>query len=210
MTSAGFDIEFVFKGDQQYSSAFEKAAERWERIIVDDLPDVGKIDDLRIQVHVANIDGAGGVLGQAAPTFVRTDGGLPCKGLMRFDVSDVADMRADGTLVSVIMHEMGHVLGLGTLWDAFNFIDRANAGYTGEHALAAYRQLTGNLTTPSIPLETTGGAGTAFGHWSEARFDDEIMTGYAGGDMDVSSVTIGALEDLGYAVNYAYADAFVL
>jgi hypothetical protein len=131
---------------------------------------------------------------------------------MEFDVSDVTAMAARGTLVSAITHEMGHVLGLGTLWgaDSFNFIDRANAGYTGEHALAAYRQLSGDPTASFIPLEITGGAGTAFSHWSEARFGDEIMTGYVDRDMPVSAMTIGALEDLGYTVNQAYAEAFVL
>ena len=36
---------------------------------------------------------------------------------MSFDTADLAQMAADGTLVDVITHEMGHVIGIGTIWD---------------------------------------------------------------------------------------------
>ena len=36
---------------------------------------------------------------------------------MSFDTADLAQIEADGSLVRVIMHEMGHVLGIGTIWD---------------------------------------------------------------------------------------------
>lgn len=39
---------------------------------------------------------------------------------MEFDEADVAQLEADGELEAVILHEMAHVLGLGTLWDTFN------------------------------------------------------------------------------------------
>ena len=35
---------------------------------------------------------------------------------MGFDSADLNMMQRDGTLKSVILHEMGHVLGIGTLW----------------------------------------------------------------------------------------------
>ena len=35
---------------------------------------------------------------------------------MSFDTADLARMEADGSLTDVILHEMGHVLGFGTLW----------------------------------------------------------------------------------------------
>ena len=36
---------------------------------------------------------------------------------MQFDVADMAKLISNGTLQSVVLHEMGHVLGIGTLWD---------------------------------------------------------------------------------------------
>ncbi len=127
---------------------------------------------------------------------------------MEFDVADMKAMSAHGTLTAVITHEMGHVLGLGTLWDRFDFIDRPRGGYTGENTLAQYRALSGDTDASFVPLETGGGRGTAYGHWSENVFGDEIMTGYVDRDMPISRVTVAALEDLGYTVNYAAADPF--
>jgi hypothetical protein len=37
-----------------------------------------------------------------------------------------------------------------------------------------------------------------------------MMTPYFNGDMPISRVTIGALEDLGYTVSYAQADPYHL
>ena len=78
----------------------------------------------------------------------------PTTEIMRFDSADVAQMAANGTLTAVIMHEMGHVLGLGTLWQNLGL--RNGYNYTGAHALAEYRALTGNPNATSIPLETNG------------------------------------------------------
>ena len=36
--------------------------------------------------------------------------------MMQFDSADLASLEAQGQLVNVILHEMGHVLGLGTIW----------------------------------------------------------------------------------------------
>ena len=42
---------------------------------------------------------------------------LPYHGTMQFDAADVEDMFNNGTLLGVITHEIGHILGFGTLWD---------------------------------------------------------------------------------------------
>ncbi len=204
-----FDIEFTFSGSKKFIGAFEEAADRWERIITKGLPPVGEVDDLHIEARVVPIDGPGGILGQAGPTALRTKGSLPYEGVMRFDKADMRGMVADGTLVGVITHEMGHVLGLGTLWETFDFIDERAAGYTGRHAVAAYKSWVGeSAVAPFVPLETEGGRGTAFSHWSETMFTEEMMTGFADGGMPISRMTVGALKDLGYVVNYRAADPF--
>ncbi|RIX44184.1 MAG: hypothetical protein D3M94_15915 [Rhodocyclales bacterium GT-UBC] len=211
--ASGFSIDVAFSGGSQYQSYFTAAAQRWATVITGDLPDVGSIDDLRISASVSSIDGVGGILGQAGAQGVRSNGGLPYSGVMQFDQADVDSMIAQGTFASVVLHEMGHVLGFsGYFFNLHGLLNPSNPyQYIGTHALQAYRSLNpqaGNY----VPIEQLGGSGTAGSHWSEAVFNTELMTGYAENSppMPLSIVTIGALQDLGYTVNYAAADAFML
>lgn len=199
---------------------FQLAADRWSQLIMGDLPDVAyqgrTIDDVEITATAPFIDGPYGELGRAGPRQLRQTGSrLPYTGIMQFDSADLAMMETDGLLFGVILHEMGHVLGLGTLWGQKNLITAPGTSdprYTGANAVREYRQLAGDQTAPSIPVENTGGPGTADGHWREEVFGTELMTGFAerrGVAMPISRMTIGALEDLGYTVNYAAADPYV-
>ena len=210
-TSSSFQITVNYSGDSAYASYFTEAAARWSQIIIGDLPNVGTIDDLLISASVITIDGVGGILGQASPTALRGNGGLPYRGFMNFDSADLRGMLDRGTLSSVILHEMGHVLGLGSLWRSGNFVSNSDPyQYIGPYGLEAYKSVSGNSSASYVPLETTGGRGTAGGHWSESLFNSELMTGYAENypPMPISIVTVGALQDLGYTVNYAAADIF--
>ncbi|MEZ5844293.1 MAG: Calx-beta domain-containing protein [Hyphomicrobiaceae bacterium] len=213
-----FDIVVDYSGPSQYQAAFSTAAARWAQVIVGDIPDVndatyGFIDDLLIDASIVAIDGAGGILGQAGPDWVRVPSYLPYHGTMQFDTADVANMYAGGTWTNVILHEMGHVLGIGTLWEYMGLKASGSFNYTGANALAEYRLVSGQPGATVVPLETGGGPGTAGGHWSEAVFDAELMTGYveaSGVSMPLSTVTVGSLHDMGYTVDYNAADTFVL
>jgi hypothetical protein len=212
-----FDIVIRYTGDPTYQAAFTQAVARWEQIITADIPDFnsaqfGVIDDLLIDASIVAIDGPGHILGQAGPDVLRSGSLQPAHGVMKFDSADVAQMFADGIWTSVILHEMGHVLGLGTIWDSLH-LKNAAGDYIGAHALAEYRTLTGNQGATSIPVEHDGGPGTAGGHWDEETFTTELMTGYAepaGVPMAISRMTIGSLQDMGYTVNYAAADTYSL
>jgi subtilase family serine protease len=208
--SLPFNISVAYSGNSAYQSYFTQAVGRWQQVITTDLPDVfsslyGSIDDLLIHASVVSIDGVGGILGQAGPDQFRSgSAGLPYHGIMRFDAADMAAMAANGTLLSVIIHEMGHVLGLGTLWSSFGL--RSGSQYIGGGAVNAYHQLGGS---GFIPLETTGGSGTALVHWSDATFGSELMTGFISSNPNpLSIMSVGSLQDLGYRVNYAAADAY--
>lgn len=214
-TVSTFDIEIDFNGNEIYASAFTRAAERWESIITSDLTDVqtfnGRIDDLRITATVMDIDGPGHVLGQAAPTGIRSNG-LPFAGIMQFDSADIDNMIANGTYDGVILHEMGHVLGISNWF--FDRLDLLNPNnefqYTGENGVEAFRTVSDNASANFIPLEQNGGRGTAGSHFDEALFDTELMTGFVDSSMQLSIVTVGVLEDIGYSVNYQAADPFFL
>ncbi|WP_422000756.1 leishmanolysin-related zinc metalloendopeptidase [Reyranella sp.] len=214
-STGAFDIDIHFHGDQGYRLYFEAAAQRWEQIITSDLPDTesvtaayGTIDDVRIDVTVDAIDGRNGVLASADWDELG-DGWMPVHGNISIDSGDLSFMRSDNRLLSVAIHEIGHVLGIGSLWSLFGLTD--TNGYVGEYGLEAYRQLSGNASATFVPLETTGGDGTAGGHWSESIFGNERMTGFLSGAVNpLSILTIGALQDLGYTVDYTKADAYTL
>ena len=188
---SGFDIQLVYvnpPNDPAVRQAFENAAARWARVITGDLPDVQAdlpanscgnpsdyrrtVDDLVIFVSVKTIDGSGGILGQAGPCYLRSSSFLPYAGTMQFDAADLDWMKNNGTLERVVLHEMGHVLGLGTLWDGvFHLLDydttrcqdATTVTYHGSDAVAACRALGGAARCRSrraagpAPSAATGG-----------------------------------------------------
>lgn len=216
-TTGAFDIQIVYSGFTASQRAiFEQAVTRWESIIVGDLPNATYngvvVDDLMIHASSSAIDGVGGTLGQAGYDRARTSGTrLPYHGMMEFDSADLASMEASGTLYNVILHEIAHVFGLGTMWQARGLVTGAgtsNPLYVGTQGLAAYRAIFGNNAT-GVPLENGGGSGTRDAHWRESSFNNEIMTGYINsGSNPISRITVGALADLGYSVNMTRADAY--
>src|SRR6185503_5729374 len=61
----------------------------------------------------------------------------------------------------------------------------------------------------NVPVENSGGAGTADSHWRETTFGSELMTGYVNlGGMPLSAITVGSLSDLGYVVTPLSADPY--
>ena len=197
------DADLHYVGSITLDPLLIDAADLLSSIIVGDIADtqvVFPIDDVRIFAEIATIDGAGGVLGQAGPIFYRTDSLLPATGLMEFDVADASDFDDIGMFNDIVFHEMMHVLGFGTLWEAMGLVQENADGtlnFLGENALTAYAA-EGGGNTP-IQIETDGGSGTAGGHWDDELYDNEIMTGYINTEGNyLSNTTIAALEDMGY------------
>lgn len=195
--------------------AFARAVARWSEVIIGDLPtatlsDGTEVDDVIIYVRVSPLDGVNGVLGQAGPTHLRWQSQLPIAGTMEFDESDLEALFAEGSLDETITHEIGHVLGFGTLFAQHDLIQgrgTANPTFIGPMAMAEYARLKGLAIPTPVPLEATGGAGTAEAHWRESVFDDELMTGWLDpGVNPLSRLTIAAIGDLGYKVDLERAD----
>ncbi len=215
--TSGFDIDINFTGNwtANQRAIFQEAADRWSEIITQDIPDVvvngQSIDDLVIEASSPFIDGNGGTLGQAGPRTLRQGSFLPSTGIMEFDSADVANLEADGQLFNVIVHEMGHVLGIGTIWDNLNLVTGLNTNnprFTGAEATAAYNRIFG-VSESSVPVANTGGPGTFGGHWRESVFDNELMTGFLNsGNNPISEVTVAALVDMGYGVDLGAADSY--
>lgn len=188
---------------------------------------VGDLDDVIIDAAKVAIDGPGGVLARAGAYYVRTGGPdhfLPIYGIMEFDEAEFGpggffeDLEG---FKETIMHEMGHVLGISRVFfREHGFIEGAPANtsvcsdvakredprYTGPAGAEAWHVFYG-ADSVTVPLANTGGCGTADSHWREIYLQDELMTGYAqGGGEPLSRVTIGALQDLGYVVDFDAAD----
>lgn len=224
--SEPFNITLLFDPgiDPEYRAAFESAAHRWEQVIVDGwapeplvitagslewIPAFnGTVDDVLIAARAVPLDGPLGLLGQAGALGLRATG-EPYLGSMEFDSADLADYAASGRLEDLILHEMGHVLGIGTTWVGDGRIDDlvTNPTYNGVAGNAAWHELGGS---GKVPVEDQGGPGTRVVHWRETTFNTELMTGYNDGDERLSRVTIGALADRGYGVDLTAADEYHL
>ncbi len=248
------NLQFLGSGTANQQAAFTAAKNKWEQIIIGDLPNAalslnadtacsggtpitfnGTVDDVLIYADLVPIDGPGGILGAAGPCYIRSvaNNSLTIMGYMKFDTADLANLEAGGNLADVAFHEMGHVLGYGTLWNfsphsLVNSNSSTNPFFIGSAANAAYLTEGGSASiTPSgsncsagaseaiprsaIPVENSGGPGTSGSHWEECVFYSEVMTGYISGTVrPVSLTTIRSFEDLGYQVNTGAAEPFNL
>ena len=211
-------FRYIVPTTPERRAVFDEAAARWEKIIIADEPSVtgtlptqlcgagapafvGTVDDVLIDVILAPIDGPGRILGSAGPCFANANN-LTLHGTMRFDVADLASLESRGTFDEVITHEMGHVLGVGTLWNFRRALrigtNTPDVAFIGEKAITGYNSV-GGAKVP-VPVENMFGAGTRNAHWREATFANELMTGFirVGEYSPLSRITAGSMRDLGY------------
>lgn len=173
------------------------------------------VDDLVIFVEVSSIDGPGGTLGQAGPCYIRGGSDLPITGQMTLDEDDLDDAQDLGILDDLILHEMAHVLGFGTLWEIQGLLTGSGTNdpyFTGPQAISVFDDIGGaSYSGNPVPVENTGGPGTRDGHWRDSVFDSELMTGWLTvGSNPLSSVSVASFADEGYAVDLSEADGFSL
>lgn len=224
--SLQYNIEIQFLGDwtDDLKAVFIASADYLSSLIDEGITSAtdssGNLySDLTITADLADIDGSGGVLGQAGPTAVWIASELTALGEMTFDQADAQDYYDEGSFDDIVLHEMMHVMGFGTLWTYKNndlvstevddngtkkpIDDTITSIYTGVAANSAY------TTDEFLFVETDGGSGTAGSHWDELIYNDELMTGYIGGvnpdgtDDDtnyLSDWSVASLEDLGYVL----------
>lgn len=181
------------------------------------------VDDIVVYIRRDTLDGPGNVLAQAGPcTPLRAASPFhPFYGTMLVDSADIASMAANGTLNNVILHELFHTVGIGTMWapspnapqltNRIQFVTPSDPVFTGADARAAYVASSGDAPT-GVPVESGGGAGTAGQHWRETTLATELMTGYAdpGVPNPLSIISIASLRDLGYTATDAAADPFTV
>lgn len=223
-----FDIEMRSQGvSSEALTQVQAAVVHWETAIVGGLSPIavnlpagscdpsssavsGVVDDIVVDVVVEPIDGVGGTLGYAGPCYVRSSNGLPITGLIKLDSADVDNWLSYDGFEDLVTHEIGHVLGFGTVWSDFDVttgLGGSDPRFTGMNAVAEYHALGG---VGDIPIEADGGAGTRDAHWDEAAFRSELMTGYLSAANPMSAMTIASMKDLGYDVDLGAAEAYTL
>ncbi|MEY4608718.1 MAG: hypothetical protein RL625_935 [Gemmatimonadota bacterium] len=247
-----FDIELRWVGTKPtgaVAAAFDAAATRIGQIILNDLQaakvgskdapfDLTKcsasmtgvssldeiVDDLVIYAKVEAIDGVGKTLGSAGPCLTRVTGGLTVLGIMRFDSADLTDLANKGRLNAVVLHEMLHVVGVGTLWRRKGILadsGLATVRVTGPLAASACVNDHGGASVcpgGAVPAENclnldaalTCGVGTIDSHWKESVFQGELMTGYLQTNNPLSKMTLQSLADLGYIVSLSAAEPYTV
>ena len=224
------DVRVVGSMTPSQLAAFTNGANRWMQIIRGDVPNVTlnqnltacgfpgitvneTVDDLIIYASIAAIDGPGSILAQAGPCIYRSGTAFTIIGVMTFDIADVPSMEANGTFQAVVLHEMGHIMGVGTFWSNLGLLTDgglADPIFTGTNALWAFPNIGfGSYAGRPVPVENTGGSGTRDAHWRESVLDRELMTGYVepgGVPMPLTALTIGSLLDEGHVVDFSQAD----
>jgi hypothetical protein len=229
------DVRFLTEPTPAIRQIFVEAADRLRALVVGDVPDLTladfntgncgldfgvlneTVDDLILLADVSNIDGPGRILGRAGPCAIRATSGFPVVGTMQFDASDIQGLIASGRFEAVVLHEMLHVVGVGTVWGVRGLLEgrgTSDPRFIGARGTAGCLRAGFAVACGSggVPVENTGGSGTRDAHWRESVFDAELMTGFTEStpDMPFSAMTLGSLDDFGYGVNYLAVDPFTM
>ncbi|PRY72472.1 DUF4214 domain-containing protein [Marivita geojedonensis] len=240
LDDTGFDITLRFSSDDYpdiYVDAFEDAVAKWEQVLTGDLPyafveDFGYVDEILIDITFEDIDlffdGVEQTIIAISSILDQRPAGIPNGALLpthsRIVVNTEEAERVRLNLDELAANTIGRALGFGSLWEEFGLVRDIEgvATYTGSNALREMAELSDDLNGVNV-LEDGADGALAEQYWSEAILDSELMTPRiefrgAGSsprpiniaDNPLSALTVGAMQDLGYTVDYGEADPFRL
>jgi hypothetical protein len=206
MASYTITLNFVKGLNKKQKELFIQASRIWESVILSDNSSFdSEGSGLIINVYVKRIDGVGGTKAIARPTHLRSNSGLPYMGEIIIDTSDLKRANGNMAILRLAIHEIAHVLGFGSLWQAKNLIsgyNTRNPVFIGKKAQIEFGKLLHTGPKP-VPVENEGNQGTLLTHWREKVFGGELMTSILDNQQTtLSRLTIASLEDIGYKVRY--------
>jgi hypothetical protein len=208
--------------------SMERVAAKWRRVIRTAPPgdfvrlSIGEcrnavpvsqfITGVRVLVKLDSLPSR--IAGLGGPCVMRPNG-LPLLGTLSLNILTVAQL-SERKLDDLIQHEVGHILGIGSLWARGELValvsgDTASVDpiFVGPSALTAFDKLgrSNFFNGRRVPLEVR-----VLGHWRLNAFSGELMAPALtpNAPQALSSVTVAALRDLGWNVELEAYDEYVL
>ena len=230
-----FDIVLMDEGARELAARIRAQADRWARVVEgSDLEDIewepgtiscgglqhdyqkDVLDDVFIMISVRDY-----FTGPTTGSGVRICGyressKLPLVGAVFLDIEGVPEDHVD----DLILHQFGHMLGFGLSWEDLDLLrnpawdnEGADTHFTGSRATAAFVAAGGaNYTGSKVPVENYWTNGTVDYHWRKSVFGTELMAPWLDQNVadPLSAITIQSLADIGYTVDLAEADRFIV
>ena len=236
-----FDIEIVFSDrlddiqrpfSDREKMIFRRAADRWEGIIINGVPDHvftqdsryvnwpyskgDRVDDIRLYVEPASFTApededwpfyAGS---HSIEEVIRPVSGLPIASEIIIVYQEVAAHYAGLTWAeweSLVLHQIGHALGFGIhykSWYAQVNSDVEPWMFMGNHAVYYLNKLLGTSHI-GVRLRKEPPISWTYEHWDGDLLPNDLMSigpNKAKWEGQITSVTIGAMADLGYTVQF--------
>ena len=217
---------------EPYFSYLNKAADRWYKYIKYNSTNRSTIasetsgwNGLRLEngEYTFYTNSASSTIASSGPIYVKPLGGKKYVSIsFQLNINDhhrtKANPLTENNWIDTITHELGHALGIGLYWNAdvvpgaTSPVDFFLDGTVYTLGQAAYNAIT-SQTRSKMPLENTGGGGTASAHWEDSfrpasaagslgvsypGLSNELMVGYIVNNMVMSRLTIKTLVDFGY------------
>jgi hypothetical protein len=218
--TAGYQITLSYNNPAlpaAQKAVFERAVNRLQQIIVGDVPGVtlpsGQfIDDIQMQVYVEAMDPT---VNGFARILQRRPGpdGLPYEGEIRINASRIGNPGIYYTIIHEYLHVLGFSDSFFTNVNLVTGLGTTQPLFTGANARREYGSAFAIAAPAGVPLYGDLSAPGSYGsHWDTGTFGTEIMS--VGWDTmspalrPFSRITVGAMQDLGYQVNYGAADQF--
>ena len=228
--TASFNIAFQFSDEvpQSVQDSLNRAATKWESIIIGDLPAYdlaiargscngsagyeGQVDDLLVFVSFRYLGGLSAAVGRAdvCVSSNRGSGGslLPVASWITVNKDATSDWSVMTPLFDAIMkHELGHALGFAPqILQASGYMRYAPSNhFAGPLAVQAFNSQGGSgYDGNSVPMKGDSD------HWDDNVMGGEIMASGIAKQSVISIITVQTFADLGYEVDTTAAEHFYL